>query len=85
MNEQTKANLVTRGTKLLNDYKVLCNDIASLEMYWNAVDGSTLIANADNLGNNVSGATFKTAMANLLGVLTAYKAGIATNVHKVIG
>lgn len=88
-NTTIKNKLVETGAGLLKQYQQLANGISQFKMYWEAVDGSGEIDNADNLADygypGATGAEFKTAMANLLSVLTTYDGGVDTNIHKVIG
>jgi len=85
MNTNTKDNLIATVKTTALEYLSVINKIKLLKAKWDAVDGSSLIANDADLGDGVSGADLKTLGANLLTAAAEFDKGMNTNTYKVLG
>lgn len=63
----------------------LISNIQDLELFYNGIGASTLIADADTYtGYTYTGAQLKNACANLFSMVTTYEAGVNTNLWKIL-
>jgi hypothetical protein len=85
MNTNTKENLIASVKTTALEYLAVINKIKLLKAKWDAVDGSSLIGNEDDLGDGITGAELKTLGANLLTAAAEFDKGMNTNTYTVLG
>lgn len=85
-NANLKTNLQNDAISVIKRFNDVIGDIADLKLKYDAVDGSTLYDDADELDYGVTGAELKAAIGSLDTMKNAYTgSGHKTNLYTITG